>query len=156
MDIILLTTAAITLLKPFLTKAGDKIAEAVGEDFYKKVKGLFKRKEDNQLLEKAETGPVSQEELVTIEDNLKQEVPTNELLQTQLKKQLDLTPARTSRIQDILYNIQKLRKDLESLNKAYLNAGIANAGDYKNRIALQQEKLEEEESELYEYIYKSH
>ena len=154
MDIILLTTAAITLLKPFLTKSGEKIAEAIGEDFYKKVKGLFKKKADNQLLEKAETGPVAPEEVTAIEETLKQELPANPLLQARLTEQLNLTPANTAMVQNTLRNIQKLRTEIGQLNEEYVDAGVGTVGDYKNKIAQQERKLNEQESKLYHLIYK--
>jgi hypothetical protein len=154
MDIVLLTTAAFTLLKPFLTKAGGKIAEAVGEDFYKKVKGLFSRKEDNQLLEKAEKGPLSGDEVRQIESSVGQELPKNDALLKQLKEQLNLGFADTTKLEGILTSIEKIKMKLQPLYAEYADAGVATQGDYLNTIRMQERKLAQMEDDLYTLVHK--
>ena len=49
MEIITLATAALSLATPFLVKAGEKIAENVGEGIWNLIKKPFTKKEQNEL-----------------------------------------------------------------------------------------------------------
>ena len=70
MDTLLIGTAAMTILSPYLTKAAGKVAEKVGEDLWVKVKKVFIKDREKELVKKVEDNKVSKSDIVEIESSL--------------------------------------------------------------------------------------
>jgi len=162
MEISLLVTAAITLLTPFLTKAGEKAAETIGDKLankatekgiWQKVKGLFIANDDRQLIEQIESKPVAtQAEVALIENKLTKELETNPKLVEDFKAVLNITPYNEFIVANKLESIKRLQSEIKDLEIEMENAGIGTAGDYKNKINLQQRKLQSQITQLYQEL----
>ena len=162
MDVSLILTGAMALLKPLLEKAGEKAAETIGEKlaektvqktFWEKVKGLFIIEEEKQVIQAIENKTIAApEEISLIEQKISEELNTNPAFSQEVKSSLNISPNNEFLATQKLQSIQRLQSQIKQLEVQMERAGIASAGDYINRVELQKEKLNHQTEELYKIL----
>jgi len=93
MDVTLIATAAMTILVPYVTKAAGKFAEKIGEDLWTKVKGVFKKDKEIELVKKADEQKLEKVDLVEIESSLVENLKQDADLLKSVTQILNITPA---------------------------------------------------------------
>ncbi len=141
MEITLIATAVMTVLGPYVTKAAGKVAERIGEDLWTKVKKVFTKDKEKELVKKVEENKVTKSDLVEIESSLVEHLKVENELQQILKSSLNITPANEFILENNLQVAVKIREELKSLYMEQIDAGIAVAGDYNVKIAQLERKL---------------
>ncbi len=84
MDITTIAAAAITFSLPFLKKAGEKMSEKIGEDFWTKIKKIFTSDKQKKLVENLEKNPEDAKTQGAIEAILDEKIDNDELLKKEL------------------------------------------------------------------------
>lgn len=154
MDITLIATAAMTILGPYVTKAAGKVAEKVGEDLWKKVKKVFTKEKEKELVKKVEENKVTKTDLVEIENSLLEHLKEESELQQVLKTSLNISPANEFILENNLQVAAKIREELKPLYMEQIDAGIAVAGDYNVKIAQLERKLKQIDDKILSIITK--
>jgi hypothetical protein len=162
MDISLLVTAAMTVLSPLLTKAGEQAAETIGEKLadkatekgiWQKIKDLFIVSETGQVIEQIENKPVAtHKEVALIEEKLKKDLETNPESVQYFKSVLKITPLNEYFAANKLESIERLQSEIKKLEIQMERAGLGTIGDIQNKIDWQQDKLREQVAQLYEIL----
>jgi|GEM_PF-6598441 len=144
MDPLFIGTAVMTVLGPYLAKGGEVLTKEVSKDLYDKVKGFFKAEEDQKLL----TAPEGKAKKISVEKRLKEILKDDVNALAELSEALALSDAVTFKLQNIYNSTVVLKEELAFLYESQNNAGIGTEGDVKNRIALQERKLEKLEKDF--------
>ena len=160
MDPSLLVTAAMALLQPYLVKAGEKVAETIGEkmaektlqqSFWQKVKGVFIKENEEEVIQAIEKKPISSsQDVAKNESIINKEVTTNPQFAVELKSVMNITAANEFIATEKIKSILRLKEEIKKLEVQMERAGIATSGDYINMIELKQVKLDYQISELSE------
>ena len=148
MDVSLIATAAMTILGPYVTKAAGKIAEKMGEDIWGKLKKVFTKDKEKELVKKVEESTATKVDLVEIENALVEYLQADSELLQLMKQSLNITPANEFILENNLKVAAQLREKLKPLYMEQLDAGIATEGDYTNLIAQQERKLKKIDSKI--------
>jgi hypothetical protein len=154
MDITLIATAAMTILGPYVTKAAGKVAEKVGEDLWTKVKKVFTKDKDKELVKKIEDNKVTKSDLVEIENSLVEHLKEESEFEQLLKSSLHITSANEFILENNLQVAAKIREELKPLYLEQIDAGIAVAGDYNIKIAQLERKLKQIDEKILSIIAK--
>ena len=154
MDIALTATAAMTILAPYVTKAAGKLAEKVGEDIWAKVKKVFTKDKEKELVKKVEENKVTKADLVEIESSLVEHLQEETDFEQLLKTSLNLTPANEFILENNLQVAAKIREELKPLYMEQIDAGVAVVGDYNIRIAQLERKLKKIDEKILSIITK--
>lgn len=154
MEAALILTGAMTLLKPLLQKAGEKAAETIGEkiaqktvekSFWGKIKSLFINDNEIEIIEKIEKKEIaSNEDLILIENKLKEEIRSNPTCLNDLKASLNITSANEFIAMQAIDSIGKAQIELDTLRLKYDLLDEIDRGKYKIRIM-------ERENDLFNY-----
>jgi hypothetical protein len=162
MDISLITTGAMTLLKPLLEKAGEKAAETIGEklaektveqSFWHKVKGLFIIEEEKQTVQAIESKPVAtQQEVTLIERKLTKEINSNPQFAAEMQATFNLSSTNIFVAEQLLKSIQADRLKIVELFEDKRLAGIETEGSYEIMIKRTRKRLEKDEKEFINLI----
>ncbi len=154
MDITILATATMTFLAPYITKAAGKVAEKVGEDLWTKVKKVFTKDKEKELVKKVEENKITKTDLVEIESSLVEHLKEETELQQALKTSLNITPANEFILENNLLVATRIREELKTLYMEQIDAGVAVVGDYKIRIAQLERKLKQIDDKILSIIIK--
>jgi hypothetical protein len=154
MDIASLATAAMTLLTPYLTKAAEKFSEKAGEDLWSKVKNVFTKDEEKELVRKVEENEITKSDLVNIENSLIERLRNESNFEQLIRTSLNITPATEFILEQDIESTVKIREKLKKLYSAQINAGIATEGDIKNRIDMLEEMLMDKDKKIRSTICK--
>lgn len=162
MEISLLVTAALTILSPLLTKAGEKAAETIGEKLankatekgiWQKVKSLFIVTDDEQVIEQIENKSIAtQADIASIEEKLTQKLENHPKLAGEIQEYLHLSSTNMFVAERLLRSIQDDRARLVELYEERRNAGIESEGQYENMIARTRRRLEKDEREFIKLV----
>lgn len=143
MDIATLATAAMTLLTPYLTKAAEKFSEKAGENLWSKVKNVFTKENEKELVQKVEENNITKSDLAAIESSLIERLHKESNFEQLIRKSLNITPTNEFILENLQETAIKIRKELKSLYKEYAEAGINLKSEYLIRIKQQERKLKE-------------
>lgn len=143
----------VSAITPFLTKTGEKIAEKVGEDIFPLIKRLFIKDEDIKTLENIQKSP-TQRNLIQLEQQISEKINENPELLEEFQRQLNLTPVKILKLENIIKSMKILKEELNYLYPESIGSSEANHGDYLNKIALQERKLQKLEKELFNTLNK--
>lgn len=152
MDITLIATAAMTILGPYVTKTAGKVAEKVGEDLWTKVKKVFTKDKEKELVKKVEENKVTKTDLIEIESLLVEHLKEESELQQLLKTSLNITPANEFILENNLQVAAKIREELKPIYMEQIDAGVAVAGDYNVKIAQLERKLKQIDEKILSII----
>ena len=162
MDVSLIISGATTLLHSFLTKAGGKAAETIGEKiakkamektFWEKVKSIFVDKQEHDTVEEIEKKPVaSQQEIAWINKKVTSEISSNPTFASEILTSFKLTPVNLYVAELILKSITADKAQLEELYKQRRLAGIEAEGPLENMISKVRKRLETDEKEFIQLI----
>lgn len=162
MDGGLIITAAMTVLSPLLTKAGEKAAETIGEklaektvekNFWQKVKRLFIIEEEVALIEAIENKPIATaQDIQLIESKLGQAIAENPALAAEIQADFKLSNTNIFIAEQLLKSIQADRIRLQELFEERRDAGIEIEGQYENMIKRTARRLNKDEKEFIKLI----
>jgi hypothetical protein len=151
MDISLIVTGVITAILPYLQKSGEAFFETAGESIFEKVKTFFGTKEPENIVLR-EHPNLSIEEISALESKLLVSLQNDKKFRMQIENELKLTSGDAFRVERTLLSIEKLRNQIKDLHEQHIDAGIGSAGDYRNKIRMQQEKLKTYEEEFFKIL----
>lgn len=154
MDIATLATATMTLLTPYLTKAAEKFSEKAGEDLWSKVKNVFTKDEEKELVKKVEENKITKSDLVNIESSLIDRLQNESNFEQLIRVSLNITPANEFMLENYLKASMEIREELNVLFQDYPSTGVSLEGDYKVKISQQARKLKKVEEEILSIISK--
>lgn len=152
MDISLLATAAMAILGPYISKAGEKVAENIGEDLWNKIKSVFTKDKEIQLVKKVENREIKEDDLVEIENSLKENLNQKIDFVQVLKTSLNINSTNEFILENYLLIASKIQEELKTLYLEQVNAGIAIEGDYKVKIAQLERKLRQTNEKIISLI----
>jgi hypothetical protein len=158
MDISLIATGAMTLLKPLLQKAGEKAAETIGEklaqktvekSFWQQAKGLFIIEEEKQVIKAIENKTLAtQHEVTLIENKLTKEIANNPQFAAEVQASFNLSSTNIFVAEQLLKSIQADRLKLVELLEDKRLASIETEGSYEIMIKRTRKRLEKDEKEF--------
>ena len=156
METTVLITSVISFLKPYLIKAGEKVAETVGERLgdqtlqrgvWNKVKSFFNKDEEKKVLEEAESDvSIGESKIEKIENLLTSKLDENVELKKEISSILNFSDMFLIEqlVKSIATNKEKLVEYFEERNLA----GIETEGSYDIMIARTRRRLTKDEKEL--------
>ncbi|HEX9510707.1 MAG TPA: hypothetical protein VF939_09495 [Puia sp.] len=133
MDNSLIANAITTVLSSFLSNSGEEIAKNAGKDIYKKIKLLFKKEEEKDILNDFETAPFSIDYRHSLEKILVTNLSDPNFFKETIHT-LHITPANTFIIELVLSSIRDIKAELPQLYRWWRNASPDKKGEYENRI----------------------
>jgi len=141
MDITLIATAVMTFIGPYITKAAESVAEGVGADLWGKIKTVFTKDKEKEFTQKFENGLITNADLGPIESALIEHLnEKRDFLQT-INESLNIKSTNKFILESNLKVAARIREELQPLYMEQVDAGIAVEGDYRNRIAQLERKL---------------
>ncbi len=164
MDISLIITGAMTLLKPLLEKGSEKAAETIGEKlaekttektFWTKIKNIFSVDEQEKLNAIEKKPVATKQEVELIENKLTKEVESNPQFAADVKAAFNLSPTDYLVAEELLKSIKDGQEKLKKLFQDRRDdPSIETSGQYKIMIRRVRDRLEEDETEFLSLVKK--
>ena len=158
MDIALIISAGMTLLKPLLEKASEKAGETIGQriaesttekSFWKKVKRIFIIEDEEGKINSIESKiTANNSDIIEIENKLTNQLIKDPDFAIELEASLNISSTDSFVAEQLLISITNDREKLKDLYEERRNAGVEAIGGYENMIIRTRKRLEKDEVEF--------
>jgi len=149
MTVLAIATTVLSVLSPYLQKAGQKVAEMIGEELYPTIKRLFIIPEEEVALENFKKDPsAGNREKVKgiLIQKLSDEKNEKEL--NEIKNTLKLTDSKAFNIEILVEQIEKAREDIEFFSLGENEVDETARGNWKMKVLSKQKHLKDLEARL--------